>query len=62
MSVVSGVFVVLKAGSLELILFVLSFPRAVILRLVRLLILGGFGLQGALCHGLDSERLLYGYD
>ena len=48
MSVASEVFVVLKAGLLELILFVLSFPKAVILRLVRLLILEGLGLLGVL--------------
>ena len=47
-SVASEVSVVLKAGLLELILFVLSFPKAVILRLVRLLILEGFGLLGVL--------------
>ena len=40
-SVVSEVSVVLKAGLLELILFVLCFPKAVIHRLVRLLTLGG---------------------
>ena len=44
----SEVFVVLKAGLLELILFELSFPKAVILRLVRLLILGVLGLLGVL--------------
>ena len=43
-SVASGVSVVLKAGLLELILFVLSFPKAVILRLVRLLTLEGLDL------------------
>ena len=48
MSVVSEVFVVLKAGLLELILFVLSFPKAVILRLDRFLILEGLGLLGVL--------------
>ena len=48
-SVVSAVFVVLKAGLLELILFVLSFPKAVILWLVRLLILELLGLLGGLC-------------
>ena len=48
MSVASEVFVVLKAGLLELILFVLSFPKAVILRLVRLLILEGLDLLGVL--------------
>ena len=47
-SVVSEVFVVLKAGLLELILFVLSFPKAVILQLVCLLILEGLGLLGVL--------------
>ena len=44
----SEVFVVLKAGLLGLILFVLSFPKAVIHRLVRLLILEGFVLLGVL--------------
>ena len=39
---------VLKAGLLELILFVLSFPKAVILRLVRLLTLEGLDLLGVL--------------
>ena len=48
MSVASEVFVVLKAGLLELILFVLSFPKAVILRLVRLPILEGLDLLGVL--------------
>ena len=48
MSVASEVFVVLKAGLLELILFVLSFPKAVILRLVRLLTLEGLDLLGDL--------------
>ena len=47
-SVVSEVSVVLKAGLLELILFVLCFSKAVILRLVRLLILEGLGLLGVL--------------
>ena len=47
-SVVSEVSVVLKARLLDLILFVLSFPKAVILWLVRLLILEGFGLLGVL--------------
>ena len=46
-SVVSGKFVVLKARLLGLILFVLCFPKAVILRLVRLLTLGvGLLLEG----------------
>ena len=44
MFVASEGFVVLKARLLELILFVLSFPKAVILRLVCLLILGVLGL------------------
>ena len=48
-SVVSEEFVVLKARLLRLILFILCFPKAVILRLVCLLTLGGFllleGLQ-----------------
>ena len=48
MSVVSEVFVVLKARLLELILFVLSFPKAVIPRLVRLLTLEGLDLLGVL--------------
>ena len=48
MSVASGVFVVLKARLLRLILFVLSFLKAVILRLVRLLILEGPDLLGVL--------------
>ena len=47
-SVASEVFVVLKARLLELILFVLSFPKAVILRLDRFLILEGLGLLGVL--------------
>ena len=49
MSVASEVSVVLKARLLELILFVLCFPKAVILRLVCLLILEGLGLLGVLC-------------
>ena len=44
----SEVFVVLKAGLLELILFVLSFPKAVILQLVLLLTLEGLVLLGDL--------------
>ena len=48
-SVASEEFVVLKAGLLELILFVLCFPNALILQLVRLLILEGLHLLGVLC-------------
>ena len=47
-SVASEVSVVLKARLLELILSVLCFPKAAILRLVRLLILEGLGLLGVL--------------
>ena len=45
-SVVSEEFVVLKARLLRLILFVLCFPKAVILWLVRLLTLGVLLLGG----------------
>ena len=53
-SVASEVSVVLKAGLLRLILFVLCFPKAEILRLVRLLIPEDLGLLGVHCFLKDD--------